>query len=112
MSENIKRPNAIYFEDYQTRYDPDYYYEKAEADAVFNKLEQLLAAEQAKNEVLEKDSDNLLTERDRYYDLADNFANAIANHFEIDIGEHSNMNDPFGNAMEVILSAKDEEKKP
>lgn len=111
MSEKIKRPNAIYFEDYQT-YDPDYYYEKAEADAVFNKLEQLLAAEQAKNVGLEKENDGLLTERDRYYDLAENFADAIANHFKFDIGEHSNMNDPFGNAMEVILSARDEEKKP
>lgn len=44
-------------------------------------------------------------ERDCYHEWADKLANAIAAHLGAEIGEHSNMNCPWAEALEVIESA-------
>lgn len=44
----------------------------------------------------------IMKERDLYSDKADELAQAIADHFCVDIGEHSNMNCPWENALEWI----------
>lgn len=46
-----------------------------------------------------------LRDRDTYHEWADKLAEAIAKHFGADIGEHSNMNCPWSEALEVIESA-------
>ena len=43
-----------------------------------------------------------LRDRDRYHEMADELADAIAKHFGVEIGEHSNMNCPWENALEWI----------
>lgn len=52
----------------------------------------------------------ILRERDRYYDMADKLAQAIANHFNVDIGEHSNINNPWENALEWICPVPPEKR--
>lgn len=49
--------------------------------------------------------DKTLRDRDHYHDMADKLAEAIAEHFGVDIGEHSNMNCPWQTALEVIGTA-------
>lgn len=44
----------------------------------------------------------LIKERDLYSDKADELAQAIADHFGVDIGEHSNVNCPWENALKWI----------
>ena len=43
-----------------------------------------------------------IKERDYYHEMADKLADAIAKHFNVDIGEHSNINCPWENALEWI----------
>ena len=43
-----------------------------------------------------------LADRDVKEEWADQLANAIAAHFREDIGEHSNLNNPWRNALELI----------
>jgi hypothetical protein len=52
----------------------------------------------------EEEADHLgtLGQRDQCYEWADKFADAIAAHFREDIGEHSNLNDPWRNAINLI----------
>lgn len=45
-----------------------------------------------------------LDERDQYHEIADKLADAIAAHFGDDIGEHSNLNCPWTQALELIES--------
>ncbi|MBR7900294.1 hypothetical protein [Burkholderia multivorans] len=49
--------------------------------------------------------DQTLRERDEYHEAADKLAAAIAQHFGVDIGEHSNANCPWDEALEVIENA-------
>ncbi|WP_261539142.1 hypothetical protein [Burkholderia multivorans] len=49
--------------------------------------------------------DQTLSERDEYHEMADKLAAAIAKHFGVDIGEHSNANCPWEEALEVIENA-------
>ncbi|MDF0506531.1 hypothetical protein POK33_37900 [Burkholderia cenocepacia] len=49
--------------------------------------------------------DQTLQERDQYHDMADKLARAIATHLQIDIGEHSNLNCPWEEALEAIENA-------
>ena len=44
----------------------------------------------------------IINERDSYHDMADKLANAIELHFGSAIGEHSNMNCPWENALELF----------
>lgn len=67
--------------------------ESAEARIV--ELEKRLAKEEA-------DHLGTLGQRDQCYEWADKFADAIAAHFREDIGEHSNLNDPWRNAINLI----------
>ncbi|MBB2928349.1 hypothetical protein [Paraburkholderia silvatlantica] len=46
--------------------------------------------------------DQTLSERDEYHEMADKLAAAIAAHLGVDIGEHSNANDPWEEALEAI----------
>ena len=68
-------------------------------------LETIRAAlmETHKGEV-DRDEENALEERDNYHEWADRLANGIAEHFGVDIGEHSNLNNPWVNACEEIES--------
>ena len=52
----------------------------------------------------------ILEERDRYHDMADELANAIAEHFNVEIGEHSNMNCPWENALEWMGTVTPEKR--
>lgn len=45
-----------------------------------------------------------MDERDQYHEMADKLADAIAAHFGEDIGEHSNLNCPWTQALELIES--------
>ncbi|MDF3115833.1 hypothetical protein KPA94_20625 [Burkholderia semiarida] len=49
--------------------------------------------------------DQTLRERDEYHEAADKLAAAIAKHFGVDIGEHSHVNCPWNEALEVIENA-------
>ncbi|KVR83065.1 hypothetical protein [Burkholderia vietnamiensis] len=49
--------------------------------------------------------DQTLHERDNYQEWADKLANAIAAHLNVDIGEHSNVNNPWREALEAIENA-------
>ncbi|WP_155720395.1 hypothetical protein [Burkholderia anthina] len=49
--------------------------------------------------------DQTLRERDEYEETANKLAAAIAKHFGVDIGEHSNANCPWDEALEVIENA-------
>ncbi|ESS38019.1 hypothetical protein P355_0145 [Burkholderia cenocepacia KC-01] len=49
--------------------------------------------------------DQALRERDEYHETADKLAAAVAKHFGADIGEHSNANCPWEEALEVIENA-------
>lgn len=46
------------------------------------------------NESLDKQLEEVMTERDEYHDMADKLANAIAHHLLVEIGEHSSSNCP------------------
>lgn len=46
-----------------------------------------------------------LRERDTYHEWADKLADAIATYFAVDIGEHSNQNCPWAEALEAIEAA-------
>lgn len=46
--------------------------------------------------------DQTLQERDCYHEIADKLACAIAEHFGVEIGEHSSMNNPWENALDAI----------
>lgn len=50
--------------------------------------------------------DATLRDRDAYHDWADKLADAIAKHFGVDIGEHSNQNLPWAEALEAIENAE------
>ncbi len=53
----------------------------------------------------ERELGEVINERDHYQDMADKLADAIATHFGIEIGEHSNVNDPWRNALELLESS-------
>jgi hypothetical protein len=50
--------------------------------------------------------DKTLKERDDYHDMADKLAQAIGAYFNVEIGEHSNLNCPWLQALEAIESAE------
>ncbi|MGD0053333.1 MAG: hypothetical protein ABSD03_16130, partial [Vulcanimicrobiaceae bacterium] len=56
-------------------------------------------------EAAEAELHEVCVERDRAEKAADDMSHAIAEHFGVDIGEHSNTNDPWENALDTILSA-------
>lgn len=59
----------------------------------------------AVNESLDKQLDEVMTERDEYHDMADRLAQAIADHLLVEIGEHSSANCPWMRALEAIENA-------
>lgn len=67
-----------------------------------DKAEAIIAAERTKLTKEEADHTRSLEERDRYHDVADKLAQAIADRYKADIGEHSNINDPWQNALNLI----------
>jgi hypothetical protein len=50
----------------------------------------------------EKEILKVIDERDQYHEWADKLADAIAERLGVDIGEHSNLNSPWENALEFI----------
>jgi hypothetical protein len=48
--------------------------------------------------------DQTLQERDRYHEWADKLADAIAQHVDVDIGEHSSGNNPWAAALAALES--------
>ncbi|WP_348269733.1 hypothetical protein P8936_16420 [Edaphobacter paludis] len=62
--------------------------------------------QKAEIERLKQSEDEMLTERDFYYDLADKFSEAICELSGVYLGEHTNLNDPFQNALEVATSLR------
>jgi hypothetical protein len=62
-------------------------------------LEQAFAEQKSEHdgELLEE-----IRDRDRYHEKADDLANAIAKHFRVEIGEHSNANCPWDVALDIM----------
>lgn len=46
-----------------------------------------------------QEMDVLMKDRDQYIDMIDMLTDAVAEHFGVDLGEISNMNDPWKNAL-------------
>lgn len=61
----------------------------------------------ARIEGMERAETGIISERDRNEEWADRLAAATAKHFGVDIGEHSNVNDPWANALEAFTDAVD-----
>lgn len=59
------------------------------------------AADRPVPEKADREMMQVLEERDRYHDYADELAMRIATMTESEIGEHSNMNNPWENALEL-----------
>ena len=55
-------------------------------------------------EQFEREADALMRERDRYQEIADELAHALASITGVDIGEHSSENDPWRNALDAAES--------
>ncbi|AHB78694.1 MULTISPECIES: hypothetical protein [Pandoraea] len=53
----------------------------------------------------ERELGQVIDERDQYHDAAEKLADAIAKHFGVEIGEHSNLNCPWQNALDHIAQA-------
>lgn len=53
----------------------------------------------------ERALDQAMRERDAYHEMADKLADGIAKYFGEEIGEHSNLNCPWRNAVELIEEA-------
>ena len=72
----------------------------AERDA----LQALLTAADERVDRLEREAreETTIDERDRYHEMADRLALAISNHFRVEIGEHSSMNCPWTEALNVM----------
>ena len=47
----------------------------------------------------------VIEQRDEYYDLIEQFSDAVASHLGIDIGEHSSANWPWQNALDALRDA-------
>ncbi|WP_186257828.1 hypothetical protein [Burkholderia gladioli] len=54
---------------------------------------------------LEQSLDEVMIERDEYEGTANKLAAAIAKHLDVDIGEHSNLNCPWSEALDAIENA-------
>ena len=67
-------------------------------------LQQRLTAADERADRLEREAreDTTIEERDRYHEMADSLALAISNHFRVEIGEHSSMNCPWTEALNVM----------
>lgn len=53
----------------------------------------------------DREADRLLKERDSAQEWADKLAEAIGAYFDRDVGEHSNLNNPWAVALELIEDA-------
>ncbi|AIU29325.1 hypothetical protein LV28_24570 [Pandoraea pnomenusa] len=53
----------------------------------------------------ERELGQVIDERDQFHDAAEKLADAIAKHFGVEIGEHSNLNCPWQNALDHIAQA-------
>ena len=67
-----------------------------------NKFSIWLAAKRDAAEQKDKQLDQVISERDQYHEAADKLAHAIAEHLDIDIGEHSSAKNPWHNALEAL----------
>ncbi len=72
-----------------------------EIDALKAEVERLKAAP-APDSYADKELLQIITERDQYHDWADKLADAIADRLGVEIGEHSNTNAPWQNALDAI----------
>lgn len=54
---------------------------------------------------IERELGQVIDERDQYHDAADKLANAVAEYFGVEIGEHSNLNCLWQNALDHIAHA-------
>ncbi|WP_343499695.1 hypothetical protein [Achromobacter denitrificans] len=64
------------------------------------------------NESLDKQLEEVMTERDEYHDVADKLAEAIADHLLVEIGEHSSSNCPWMRALDAIQNAAPQASGP
>lgn len=56
----------------------------------------------AENERLDRDLSQTIGERDRAEEQATSLANMVGRFFELEVGEHSNLNCPIENACEFL----------
>lgn len=78
------------------RYEPGY---ETFDRAIESAIRQALAEAEERVKALEQTSDELLKERDHAQEMADKLAGKIAEDRGLDIGEHSNGNCPWTNAL-------------
>lgn len=80
--------------------------ERAKADAARLQAElETIRAADAQRAQESAACDDLLSDRDRFYDMAESLADAAADLLNVNIGEHSNINDPHRNALDAIKAA-------
>ena len=77
----------------------------AGAMQVISHLRAEIKSKSALNDNLSAQIDQAITERDHNCDTADNLANAISKTFSRDIGEHSNVNCPWEEALAIVEDA-------
>lgn len=77
-----------------------------ERDAILAKDAEAFAQKNALIEKLEKDCMAILEQRDHAEEWADRLALAIAVHMDEDPGEHSNLNNPWANALNLITGTR------
>jgi chromosome segregation ATPase len=77
-------------------------YKHSEVDGYINLCESQMATLKARLAEADRDMDQLIGERDHAQGMADKLADAIATLLGVEIGEHSNMNCPWEQALEAF----------
>ncbi|MBY4799946.1 hypothetical protein K6W78_08005 [Burkholderia cepacia] len=105
LAESARSLRSLY---HNTHCNPEGF--RLSVEALADEAAKLLAAPQpAQADARQTDDEwwnQALRERDIYEEYADELASAIANHLHIEIGEHSNFNNPWLKALEAIKNAR------
>lgn len=80
---------------------------RTDVPALLAEIDRLSAALEARNAEEERASLQTIDERDKAQDVADRLTEAIAEITGVDMGEHSNMNDPWQNALQAATEYAD-----
>ncbi len=80
---------------------------RTDVPALLAEIGRLCAALEARDANEERASLQTIDERDKAQDMADRLAEAIGQITGVDMGEHSNMNDPWQNALQAATDYAD-----
>jgi hypothetical protein len=79
--------------------------------AAAEKLRAAISQTHQENSEVEKEMAQIIAERDNYHEWADKLADAIGTHLGKDVGEHSNCNNPWAEALSALEQAQTDEIK-